>query len=80
MKTETRSMRLALSRRHQVRRHSGVAYIFVGPQQQFAGAAHEKLLGYALGRNVEYFDGPTVRTSRGQPLSAITLVIIMRNR
>jgi hypothetical protein len=38
--------------------------ILLSQPDQFATAVTEKLLTYALGRGVEYFDGPAVRTIR----------------
>jgi hypothetical protein len=39
----------------------GVRQMIVGKPEQFATAFTEKLMMYALGRNVQYYDAPTVR-------------------
>jgi hypothetical protein len=39
----------------------GVRQMIVGNPEQFATAFTEKLMMYALGRNVQYYDAPTVR-------------------
>jgi mono/diheme cytochrome c family protein len=39
----------------------GLRTFLLSRQQQFAGALTEKLLAYAAGRNVEYFDRPAIR-------------------
>ena len=41
---------------------SGLRTLLVNNPQQFVGTVTEKLLAYALGRGVEYYDYPTVRT------------------
>ena len=40
---------------------AGLRALLLGQGEQFAGTVTEKLLAYALGRQVEYFDRPTVR-------------------
>ncbi|HEY8518880.1 MAG TPA: DUF1592 domain-containing protein [Gammaproteobacteria bacterium] len=39
----------------------GVKRLLLGDPERFVGAVTEKLLMYALGRNVQYYDRPTVR-------------------
>ncbi|MEE8130455.1 MAG: DUF1592 domain-containing protein [Vicinamibacterales bacterium] len=41
---------------------SGLRTLLVNNPQQFVGTVTQKLLAYALGRGVEYYDYPTVRT------------------
>ncbi len=41
---------------------SGLRALLVSHPEQFVGTVTEKLLAYALGRGVEYYDYPTVRT------------------
>jgi hypothetical protein len=40
---------------------SGLRAMLLERPEQFAGAVTSKLLAYALGRSLEYFDRPTVR-------------------
>jgi len=40
---------------------SGLRALLVNDPEQFVGTITEKLLAYALGRGVEYYDYPTVR-------------------
>jgi mono/diheme cytochrome c family protein len=40
---------------------AGLRNVLLGRREQFVGAMTEKLLAYALGRQVEYYDLPTVR-------------------
>ena len=42
-------------------RPSGLRALLVNDPEQFVGTITEKLLAYALGRGVEYYDYPTVR-------------------
>jgi hypothetical protein len=39
----------------------GVRQLLVGEPERFVSALTEKLLMYALGRNVQYYDAPAVR-------------------
>ncbi len=39
----------------------GVKNLILRQPDRFAGAVTEKLLMYAIGRNVQYFDAPAVR-------------------
>ena len=41
---------------------SGLRDLLLGQEERFAETVTEKLLTYALGRGVEYYDGPAVRT------------------
>jgi len=41
---------------------TGLRALLAGRSDQFVMALTEKLLGYAVGREVGYHDGPTVRT------------------
>jgi hypothetical protein len=41
---------------------SGLRALLLSHPEQFVGTITEKLLAYALGRGVEYYDYPTVRT------------------
>ena len=41
---------------------SGLRDVLLGQEERFAATVTEKLLTYALGRGVEYYDGPAVRT------------------
>jgi hypothetical protein len=40
---------------------AGVRSLVLGNPERFAGAVTEKLLMYATGRNVQYFDAPAIR-------------------
>ena len=40
---------------------SGLRDLLLGQEERFAETVTEKLLTYALGRGVEYYDGPAVR-------------------
>ena len=40
---------------------AGVRNLILGNPERFAGAVTEKLLMYATGRNVQYFDAPAIR-------------------
>jgi hypothetical protein len=40
---------------------AGVRNLILGDPERFAGAVTEKLLMYAIGRNVQYFDAPAIR-------------------
>lgn len=40
----------------------GLAHLFLDQPDQFASTVVEKLLTYAVGRGVEYFDAPAIRT------------------
>jgi hypothetical protein len=40
----------------------GLRTTLLGQREQFAAAVTEKLLSYALGRSIEYFDRPAIRT------------------
>ncbi len=61
---------------------SGLRAMLLGQREQFVGTVTEKLLAYALGRQVEYFDRPTVRkivrdaTAREYRWSSLVLGII----
>ena len=41
---------------------SGLRDVLLGQEERFASTVTEKLLTYALGRGVEYYDGPAIRT------------------
>ena len=61
---------------------AGLRAFLVGQHRQFVGAMTEKLLAYALGRRLEYYDRPTVRgivreaAARDYRLSDIVLGIV----
>jgi hypothetical protein len=40
---------------------SGLVDVLLGQEERFAETVTEKLLTYALGRGVEYYDGPAIR-------------------
>jgi hypothetical protein len=40
---------------------SGLRDLLLGQEERFVETVTEKLLTYALGRGVEYYDGPAVR-------------------
>jgi hypothetical protein len=39
----------------------GLRSVLVARQEQFVGTVSERLMSYALGRGIEYYDRPTVR-------------------
>ena len=61
---------------------AGLRAFLVSQHRQFVGAMTEKLLAYALGRRLEYYDRPTVRgivreaAARDYRLSDIVLGIV----
>ena len=66
----------------QFRGPAGLRTFLVSQHRQFVGAMTEKLLAYALGRRLEYYDSPTVRgivreaAATDYRLSAIILGIV----
>jgi hypothetical protein len=50
----------------------GVRKLLLKDPERFAGAISEKLLMYAIGRNVQYYDTPAVRKIVRDAASAIT--------
>jgi hypothetical protein len=40
----------------------GLKRVLLGQPEQFVGTVAERLLMYAIGRNLQYYDAPTVRT------------------
>ena len=49
------------ARRHEVRRPGRSARALLSQPEQFVTAVTEKLLTYALGRGLEYYDAPAIR-------------------
>jgi len=39
----------------------GLKKVLLGQSEQFVGTVTERLLMYAMGRNLQYYDAPTVR-------------------